>query len=341
MFDSALIDYFRKASRDQDIIVKGIGNAIIDSQMKLDKIEAGIVDVDTKLETTRAEAKKLLALAMTGTISQGTTFKAKMTELDEEIFKLEDTLARLQAQKSAAQMSAHSGRFLHQNLRFAMQYLDQAPPEAQRSLLQAMIKEIIVFDDRIELRMYLGEPDETMPCEITPENGKSLTEIDEALTTQTLVSSGRQKWLPTMDSEHYKRHLSKCKEIHILVKMYRHRGRGTSISLYDPLPSRPLPPPPVYKNIVAMAVQVREYLVKNPQRTQTAAGNHFGITRARISQLITIVENLPDDFISIMKTTKDQSMLKRFSGKTLLRIAGQRTPEQRETYITTIRNQIS
>ena len=117
--------------------------------------------------------------------------------------------------------------------------------------------------------------------------------------------------------------------------MYRHRGRGTSISLYDPLPSRPLPPPPVYKNIVAMAVQVREYLIENPQRTQTAAGNHFGITRARISQLITIVENLPDDFISIMKTTKDQSLLKRFSGKTLLRIAGQRTPEQRQAYIKT------
>ena len=146
--------------------------------------------------------------------------------------------------------------------------------------------------------------------------------------------------LPTMDSEHYKRRLSKCKEIHILVKMYRHRGRGTSISLYDPLPSRPLPPPPVYKNIVAMAVQVREYLVENPQRTQTAAGNNFGVTRARVSQLMTIVESLPDDFISIMKTTKDQSLLKRFSGKTLLRISGLSTPEQRQAHITTIQNRM-
>ena len=31
---------------------------------------------------------------------------------------------------------------------------------------------------------------------------------------------------------------------------------------------------------------------------------------------------LPDDFIFIMKTTEDQSLLKRFSGKALLRIAG-------------------
>jgi len=82
-----------------------------------------------------------------------------------------------------------------------------------------------------------------------------------------------------------------------------------------------------------MAVQVREYLIENPQRTQTAAGNHFGITRARISQLMTIVESLPDDFISIMKTTKDQSLLKRFSGKTMLRIAALSTPEQRRLSI--------
>jgi len=118
--------------------------------------------------------------------------------------------------------------------------------------------------------------------------------------------------------------------------MYRRRGRGTAISLYDPLPPLPQAPMPVYKNIVAMAVRVNEYLVQNPQRTQTAAGNHFGITRARVSQLMTIVENLPDDFISIMKTTEDQSLLKRFSGKSLLRIAALSTPEQREAHIQSI-----
>ena len=119
--------------------------------------------------------------------------------------------------------------------------------------------------------------------------------------------------------------------------MYRRRGKGTSISLYDPLPSLPQKPKPVYKNIVAMAIRVQEYLVENPQRTQTAAGNHFGVTRARVSQLMTIVENLPDNFISIMKTTKDQSLIKRFSGKTLLRIAALSTPKQRQSYIETAR----
>ena len=76
-----------------------------------------------------------------------------------------------------------------------------------------------------------------------------------------------------------------------------------------------------------MAIKVEEYLKENPQRTQTTAGNHFGVTRARVSQLMTILETLPDDLISTMKTTKDRSLLKRFSGRTLLKIASLSTPE--------------
>lgn len=150
----------------------------------------------------------------------------------------------------------------------------------------------------------------------------------------------REKFFPTLDSRRNWAKPSKCKEIRILVKMYRRRGRGTAISLYDPLPPLPQAPKPVYKNIVAMAVRVNEYLSQNPQRTQTAAGTHFGITRARVSQLMTIIEKLPDSFISTMKTTKDQSLLKRFSGKTLLRIAALSTPEQRQSYVETIQNRI-
>lgn len=113
------------------------------------------------------------------------------------------------------------------------------------------------------------------------------------------------------------------------MKMFRRRGRGIAISLYDPLPSQPRPPAPVYKNIVAMAVRVQEYLAENPQRTYTAAGRHFGVTRARISQLMTILEKLPADFINTLSETKDQSLLKRFSGKTLLQIASMNNPQER------------
>ena len=204
-FDKALIQYFKKASEDQDIIVKAIGDAILDAQVKLEKIEKTIGEHEEKLEAARAEAKKLLDLAMAGSVSEGSTFKARMAELEGEVLKIEDRVAKLQAQKNAAQMSAHSGEFLHSNIRFAMQYIDQAPPEAQKSLIRALIKEIMVYDDKIELRMYVNQPvEDTMPCEVPVTDGnrkkKRPTASGEALTAQDVCSPERQVWLPGRDS---------------------------------------------------------------------------------------------------------------------------------------------
>jgi hypothetical protein len=50
---------------------------------------------------------------------------------------------------------------------------------------------------------------------------------------------------------------------------------ATAIRLYDTLPLCHKRKAGLPRNIVAMAVQVRNNLVENPQRTQTAAGNHF------------------------------------------------------------------
>ncbi|MBI5888876.1 MAG: recombinase zinc beta ribbon domain-containing protein [Deltaproteobacteria bacterium] len=208
-FDKALIQYFKKASEDRELIVKAIGDAILDAQIKLEKIEKTIGEHGKELDAARGEAKKLLDLAMDGAVPQGATFKAKMGELEGEILKLEDTLAKLQAQKSATQMSAHSGVFLHSNIRFAMQYIDQAPPDAQKSLIRALIKEIMVYDDRIELRMYVNQPpiltEDTMPCALPSvtsgkPNKKRPTASDEALTSPDVGSSERPVWLPGRDS---------------------------------------------------------------------------------------------------------------------------------------------
>ncbi len=147
------------------------------------------------------------------------------------------------------------------------------------------------------------------------------------------VSADCPNWLPTLDSKQYSDYLSKHKIVHVLVKMYRRRGRGVAISLYDPLPALARKPEATYKNIVAIAIQVKEYLKNDPQRTYTTTGKHFGVTRSRISQLMTILEKLPDDFIYTMKTTEDQSLLKRFSGKTLLKIAAISGVSDRNIYV--------
>jgi hypothetical protein len=51
---------------------------------------------------------------------------------------------------------------------------------------------------------------------------------------------------------------------------------------------------------------------------------------------MTIIEKLPDYFINTLSETTDQDLLKRFSGKTLLKIAGLGTLAQRESHIRSI-----
>ena len=210
-FDEALIDYFKRASNNQQIIIKTIGDAILDSQIKLEGLEKMIRPIQDKLVAIQQEANRLLELAMDNVVSQGKTYKDKMAELDEEMIGLEDELEKLQAKKNIAQMSAHSGEFLHSNLKFAMQYIEQAPPEAQKGLIQALIKEIIVYQDYIEIKMHMDQPTvDSLSCSLpapeaqkTPKNQERPTgEACKALVTASNARSSpeRQGWLPSQDS---------------------------------------------------------------------------------------------------------------------------------------------
>lgn len=66
-----MLDFFRRASQDQGIIVKAIGEAVMDYREKLDKVEKEIALVEDKLKIAREKADKLLSLAMDDAISKG------------------------------------------------------------------------------------------------------------------------------------------------------------------------------------------------------------------------------------------------------------------------------
>lgn len=118
--------------------------------------------------------------------------------------------------------------------------------------------------------------------------------------------------------------------------MYKYRGRQTQIVLWEPLQARPLPPKPVPKNIVAEALKLKAFLKEDPQRTYLHASQRFKVTKARISQLMKIANVLPQEFVDYMGRCQNQNMIKRFSGKTLLRIASLELPKQRQHVISQI-----
>ncbi|MDD2773712.1 MAG: recombinase family protein [Elusimicrobiales bacterium] len=201
-FDNAVIEYFRKASADREILIKAIGDAMLESQIKLDKADKRIQEEETKLEAAKAESKKLLALAMDGDIPKGAAFKDKFADLEAKIAEGEEKLEKLHAQRKASQLSANSGQFLHDRIRFGLEHLDSVPPEAQKDLMRALIQEIVVHDGKIELKMYIEGPqtatlarETPIPAEDAPINAETPRILGEALTAKGQISSGCKAWL--------------------------------------------------------------------------------------------------------------------------------------------------
>lgn len=122
-------------------------------------------------------------------------------------------------------------------------------------------------------------------------------------------------------------------QIQLLVKIFRYRNRGILLTLGDPLPEKAPIPKPAPMNIIARANEIKAYIEAKPQRTHLDAALRFKVTRARISQMMKIVDTLPSDFITHMSQTQDRKTLNRFSGKTLMRIANLKTTKEREILI--------
>ncbi len=202
-FDKAVLDYFKRASQDQEIIVRAIGTAIRESQIKFEKIEEKLIERRIRLNTLRHEVETLLNLAMKNSISQGATFKTKMDKAEAEIKMLEEEISKLEEEKKVAQLNAQSGKHVYSNVKIAMQHIDQAPPEVQKDLLMALIENITVYENKIVMTMYIEA--EVLPKILLNASGKekSLTPIndqDEALNcqnTETMAPKGSVSyWRP-------------------------------------------------------------------------------------------------------------------------------------------------
>ncbi|MBF0571818.1 MAG: recombinase zinc beta ribbon domain-containing protein, partial [Candidatus Omnitrophica bacterium] len=195
--DQALIKYFRRAAQDKEIILKAIGNAMLDAEITFEKLEAEINEKDSRVIALKHEVEQLLNLAMKGSITQGTTYKTKMAELEKEITVLDEKLNQLKAQRRVAQMDANSGQFVHRNIKLIMQYIDTVPPELQKSLLRMLIHKVVVDDDRVAIDMYIQPeclPTTLAQLPLKAENPTPTQGQDEVLAPDASVSTERQVW---------------------------------------------------------------------------------------------------------------------------------------------------
>ena len=195
--DQAVIKYFRQAAESQDLIFKAIGNAIRDAQITFEKLQAQINEKDARLIELKHQVDQLLNLAIKNSISQGTTYKTKMAEFENEIITLEEELNKLKAKRSVAQMDASSGEFIYRNIRMIMAQIDTVPTDVQKSLLRMLVHSIVVYDEAVEINMYI-QP-ECMPSTLAQlplkeENPTPTDGQNEVLASTPSVSTGRHVW---------------------------------------------------------------------------------------------------------------------------------------------------
>jgi DNA invertase Pin-like site-specific DNA recombinase len=175
VFDQAILDYFRRASKDQEVIIRAIGAAIRESQIKCEEIDVILNEKRIRLNTLRHEADNLLNIAMKNDIAQGTTFKNKFNAIEHEITTLEEQTKKLEDDRKAAQLSAHSGEHIYQNIQTLMENIDQVPPEIQKNLLRALIQNIEIHDTKIVMNVYI-QPE---GLAVLAENEKTPTPVND------------------------------------------------------------------------------------------------------------------------------------------------------------------
>lgn len=207
-FDDALTAYFQKSSKDQRLIITAIEDAVREAQSRLVAADKDIHKTEKKLSASKNEAEKLMDLALKGTISKGSTYRTRLEKIEADIETFEESLSKLRAQKKAAEMSADSASFIHSNIVYIMGRFSEAAPEARKALFQALIKEIVVHDNHIELKMFLGPTvQEKLPSETSSRSTKrpskkenASTGKGEALTASGVGSPQRQEMLPRQGS---------------------------------------------------------------------------------------------------------------------------------------------
>ncbi|MBL8012412.1 MAG: recombinase family protein [Candidatus Omnitrophica bacterium] len=321
-FDEAIIKYFNRAAENQNVIFSAIGSAILESKLKFEKIEATLNELQDKLDTLRHEADKLIQLVMDNAITAGPTYKNKLAGIEAEIGRTEEDIQKLQVHKRVAQMDASSGEFLHSNIKLALKYLNQSPPEAQKSLLQALIKDMTVYDDKIAINMYVEEAlDKTLPKfidQIPAQKEKNPTPIlnqDEVLASTPSVSQGRPIWGLLMD----KSRVCQPQRIQLVIAFHRRRYGKLEASLDQPLPEIKQPDPPI--NVINQSLWVKDFMAAHPDETCLSAASKLNIPRKRISKLLTIANQLPSNLITELANCNDPKTLRKMNVRELYTLA--------------------
>lgn len=117
--------------------------------------------------------------------------------------------------------------------------------------------------------------------------------------------SERFIWLPDTNTNQTIEPL----EVQLVVNLYRKRKRSVTFFLDVNDDKQETPRAFRNKNILAEAVEYRDYLKGNPSCTHAKIAQHFNAQRERVSRLLSLVRRLPSDFVEQAVLLPDTTLI--------------------------------
>ena len=133
-FDEAVVDFFYRASQDQNKIflaikekIKRAGENLVVTNEKLKKYEK-------LLESKKEETNKLIDLALNGGLSQGSVYRERIDKLRAEVGELENEISKIRLQQKVTEMSSNCGEYVYKSIVYAISNFDKLSPEEKKLL---------------------------------------------------------------------------------------------------------------------------------------------------------------------------------------------------------------
>ena len=200
-FDEAVVDFFYRASKDQNKIFSAIKEKIRIAGENLAIANEKLKKYEKVLESKKEETNKLIDLALVGGVTQGSVYRERIDKLQSEVTELESEVAKIYLQQKVAEMSSNCGEYVYKQIVYAISNFDKLEPETKKDTLQKLIKEMIVYEDHIEIKMLIGDDLQTPIPEHPIKDERPDPKAEASATNDLCVgSTSHQHWLPRLDS---------------------------------------------------------------------------------------------------------------------------------------------
>lgn len=314
--ENVIIQKIKQISLEKNILETVVTKTNQKLQKELPQLQSQKTALQKELDEVKVFAEKIMNQWMGMSNPDTSIFvKDKLDKLGKRRKEIETGINALEEMITEIEEDSVTKELVEMALQNFNDLFDSLKPYQKKELINIILHKALITKNSLKVAIYAKYP--------------QLATFTMQKKSQSDISrSGTTIWLPEVDSSQTPQ--PQC--IQLLVRLYKRKRKRFELSVDQPFPniaSKVNMP----KNIVRQALDVKAHLTINPNKSFRHAAEHFNITVARISQLVKIVDNLPPHLIKELENSKDPILLRRFSGRRLLKIVSFETQNYMEQAI--------